>query len=175
MYAGVAQLVERNLAKVEVASSRLVSRSNPQREATLPFLFGLNRRTAAAAAECGYNPAARHLAGWQSGYAAACKAVYAGSIPTSASSCKQNGAPWAPFLFSRAAFMARLRRPDVAGMLHYSCRTLFGGLRGLARGAACQSPSPIRDTPPACPGPLRHFPFFPVPMLLPMVAATVPR
>ena len=27
-YAGIAQLVERNLAKVEVASSRLVSRSN---------------------------------------------------------------------------------------------------------------------------------------------------
>lgn len=37
-YAGVAQLVERNLAKVEVASSRLVSRSKPW-EATLPFLF----------------------------------------------------------------------------------------------------------------------------------------
>ncbi|SPA25191.1 hypothetical protein CBM2637_A170525 [Cupriavidus taiwanensis] len=99
LYAGVAQLVERNLAKVEVASSRLVSRSNPQREATLPFLFGLNRRAAAAAAECGYNPAARHLAGWQSGYAAACKAVYAGSIPTSASSCKQNGAFWRRFCF----------------------------------------------------------------------------
>ena len=26
-----------------------------------------------------------NLAGWQSGYAAACKAVYAGSIPASAS------------------------------------------------------------------------------------------
>tara|TARA_Y100000992_G_C21273277_1_gene498266 strand:+ start:1158 stop:1298 length:141 start_codon:yes stop_codon:yes gene_type:complete len=26
-----------------------------------------------------------HLAGWQSGYAAACKAVHAGSIPASAS------------------------------------------------------------------------------------------
>ena len=26
-----------------------------------------------------------HKAGWQSGYAAACKAVYAGSIPASAS------------------------------------------------------------------------------------------
>ena len=26
------------------------------------------------------------MAGWQSGYAAACKAVYAGSIPASASS-----------------------------------------------------------------------------------------
>ena len=28
---------------------------------------------------------AHDLAGWQSGYAAACKAVYAGSIPASAS------------------------------------------------------------------------------------------
>jgi hypothetical protein len=32
-----------------------------------------------------YNAAALNLAGWQSGYAAACKAVYAGSIPASAS------------------------------------------------------------------------------------------
>ena len=40
--AGVAQLVERNLAKVEVASSRLVSRSRTQRESTMscfPFFF----------------------------------------------------------------------------------------------------------------------------------------
>ena len=29
-------------------------------------------------------------AGWQSGYAAACKAVYAGSIPASASRCYYN-------------------------------------------------------------------------------------
>jgi hypothetical protein len=29
------------------------------------------------------------LAGWQSGYAAACKAVYAGSIPASASIKKE--------------------------------------------------------------------------------------
>ena len=48
--AGIAQLVERNLAKVEVASSNLVSRLR--------------------------------LAKWQSGNAAACKAVNAGSIPT---------------------------------------------------------------------------------------------
>jgi|TARA_B110001450_G_scaffold256132_1_gene285575 hypothetical protein len=27
----------------------------------------------------------KNMAGWQSGYAAACKAVYAGSIPASAS------------------------------------------------------------------------------------------
>jgi len=44
-YAGIAQLVERNLAKVEVASSSLVSRSNQKKEAWwLPFfmpLFGV--------------------------------------------------------------------------------------------------------------------------------------
>ena len=50
MIAGIAQLVERNLAKVEVAGLSPVSRSN--------------------------------LAKWQSGNAAACKAVNAGSIPT---------------------------------------------------------------------------------------------
>ena len=40
--AGVAQLVERNLAKVEVASSRLVSRSRISGESEnkrFPFLF----------------------------------------------------------------------------------------------------------------------------------------
>tara|TARA_Y100001936_G_scaffold167182_1_gene163356 strand:+ start:91 stop:234 length:144 start_codon:yes stop_codon:yes gene_type:complete len=31
------------------------------------------------------NTLTNHKAGWQSGYAAACKAVYAGSIPASAS------------------------------------------------------------------------------------------
>ena len=38
--AGIAQLVERNLAKVEVASSRLVSRSNIQKgkASCFPFL-----------------------------------------------------------------------------------------------------------------------------------------
>ena len=32
-----------------------------------------------------------NLAGWQSGYAAACKAVYAGSIPASASIMRIRG------------------------------------------------------------------------------------
>ena len=50
-YAGIAQLIERNLAKVEVAGLSPVSRS----------IF---------------------MAKWQSGNAAACKAVNAGSIPT---------------------------------------------------------------------------------------------
>ena len=69
VYAGIAQLVERNLAKVEVASSRLVSRSKYIK----PFT-PLKRLVLQV-------PKAE----WQSGYAAACKAVYAGSIPTSAS------------------------------------------------------------------------------------------
>jgi hypothetical protein len=42
--AGVAQLVERNLAKVEVASSRLVSRSNIQGEGFMLSLFSFCRR-----------------------------------------------------------------------------------------------------------------------------------
>ena len=65
--AGIAQLVEHNLAKVGVASSSLVSRSNvlTASDVSEVFLF-------------------QDLAGWQSGYAAACKAVDAGSIPTSA-------------------------------------------------------------------------------------------
>jgi hypothetical protein len=37
--AGVAQLVERNLAKVEVAGSSLVSRSNNKGDANRPYLF----------------------------------------------------------------------------------------------------------------------------------------
>ena len=69
--AGVAQLVERNLAKVEVASSRLVSRSKYKKEASantaLPFFLQV-------------------LAQWQSGHAADCKSVYVGSIPACASS-----------------------------------------------------------------------------------------
>ena len=64
-------MVERNLAKVEVASSRLVSRSKYKKEATantaLPFFLQV-------------------LAQWQSGHAADCKSVYVGSIPACASS-----------------------------------------------------------------------------------------
>ena len=58
--AGIAQLVEHNLAKVRVEGSSPFSRS----------IFDLERR--------------RSMAEWQNGHAAACKAVYAGSIPTSA-------------------------------------------------------------------------------------------
>ena len=75
--AGIAQLVEHNLAKVGVASSSLVSRSSDSRQNPDRFgvlLFSPLRITATW-----------FSAGWQSGYAAACKAVYAGSIPTPAS------------------------------------------------------------------------------------------
>ncbi|MFM1885967.1 MAG: hypothetical protein RL026_1124 [Pseudomonadota bacterium] len=69
--AGIAQLVERNLAKVEVASSSLVSRSI--------FLLFVPPGSIGSSREAAQ-------ARWQSGHAAACKAVYAGSIPTLASS-----------------------------------------------------------------------------------------
>ena len=77
-HAGIAQLVERNLAKVEVGSSRLLSRSRfregePGRGSPFSFAGRARRRRPPL------------LAGWQSGHAAACKAVYAGSIPTPAS------------------------------------------------------------------------------------------
>ena len=68
IFAGVAQLVERNLAKVEVAGSNPVSRS---RFLVLPALTGGRIRVFPAR--------------WQSGYAADCNSVYAGSIPTRAS------------------------------------------------------------------------------------------
>jgi hypothetical protein len=54
--AGIAQLVERNLAKVEVAGSNPVSRSNSPKQAR-----------------------------WQSGHAADCNSVHRGSIPRRAS------------------------------------------------------------------------------------------
>ncbi len=72
-------MVERNLAKVEVESSRLFSRSR---------FLGKTVDT---------ETSRFHLlvpaAGWQSGYAAACKAVYAGSIPTPASSMRRAARP----------------------------------------------------------------------------------
>lgn len=58
-------MVEHNLAKVGVASSSLVSRS--KFKATILVAFFIL------------------MAVWQSGHAAACKAVDAGSIPASAS------------------------------------------------------------------------------------------
>ena len=70
-------MVERNLAKVEVESSRLFSRSSSQGKTALHAASRF--------------PLLVPAAGWQSGYAAACKAVDAGSIPTPASSCEEPG------------------------------------------------------------------------------------
>ena len=83
-------MVERNLAKVEVGSSRLLSRSSfpPGRALRSPFVF-----VPAVAVPVAW--VRDHPAGWQSGHAAACKAVYAGSIPTPA---------------SRSPYESRLRR-----------------------------------------------------------------
>ena len=75
LIAAVAQLVERNLAKVEVESSRLFCRSSYQRGKSGTRFPPFHMR-----AQRGFP-----RAGWQSGYAAACKAVDAGSIPTPAS------------------------------------------------------------------------------------------
>ena len=77
--AGIAQLVEHDLAKVGVASSSLVSRSSFQQNLGIPGFCFFKRMVAFP----GYDPCA--MAWWQSGHAAACKAVYAGSIPTQAS------------------------------------------------------------------------------------------
>ncbi len=78
--AGIAQLVEHNLAKVGVASSSLVSRSKLKRRHSR-FFF--------RAAYKWYVRGKYQLAVWQSGYAAACKAVDAGSIPASASKIRR--------------------------------------------------------------------------------------
>ena len=69
-FAGIAQLVEHDLAKVGVASSSLVSRSSFRKTSVRPGFFARIQSPPAW---------------WQSGHAAACKAVYAGSIPTQAS------------------------------------------------------------------------------------------
>ena len=58
--ASLAQLVERDLAKVEVTSSNLVTRSNS-------------------------SEMEQKVAGWQSGHAADCKSVHLGSTPGPAS------------------------------------------------------------------------------------------
>ena len=68
-------MVERNLAKVEVASSSLVTRSIIQEPDPLWFQRSRQRGIDEQLV----------MARWQSGYAAACKAVYPGSIPSRAS------------------------------------------------------------------------------------------
>jgi hypothetical protein len=99
--AGIAQLVERNLAKVEVASSSLVSRSS----------FLAWPRVCRSA----------HPASWRSGYAAVCKTAYAGSIPADASirfSKLVQGSP----LRTRTAMRACQRVRDCIKSGHAACR-----------------------------------------------------
>ena len=89
IYAGIAQLVERNLAKVEVASSSLVSRSILGRILLAPILLQGHVKFLAPCNVWAWDDffnkiSSVVLAGWQSGYAAACKAADAGSIPTPA-------------------------------------------------------------------------------------------
>ena len=74
--AGIAQLVEHDLAKVGVASSSLVSRSSFQQNLGYPGFCFLEKPAIILIA------LQQAMAWWQSGHAAACKAAYAGSIPT---------------------------------------------------------------------------------------------
>ena len=64
------------------------------------------------------------MAGWQSGYAAACKAVDAGSIPTPASIIKK------PCLFGHGFFV-----PAVIKLLHFEkiCRNSLQEIFCVAR------------------------------------------
>ena len=81
-------MVEHNLAKVGVASSSLVSRSILSVEWLFEILLAGNRITTLTGFFRKISKTFRSyaiMAGWQSGHAAACKAVYAGSIPTPAS------------------------------------------------------------------------------------------
>src|SRR5579883_915737 len=100
--AGIAQLVEHDLAKVGVASSSLVSRSISWRKIGHPAATFASRarQSRASLADEIENFIRRHIpvpdrrcetprqspARWQSGHAADCKSAYAGSIPTLASS-----------------------------------------------------------------------------------------
>ena len=93
-HAGIAQLVEHDLAKVGVASSSLVSRSRKADETSVRrgFVFYAVRRARQEGASfrrrCCVLSRASPSAWWQSGHAAACKAAYAGSIPTLASTSR---------------------------------------------------------------------------------------
>ena len=81
-------MVEHNLAKVGVASSSLVSRSILSRNGSFEILIcwgSSNSLPAFFLRIGGIFRSYAMMAGWQSGHAAACKAVYAGSIPTPAS------------------------------------------------------------------------------------------
>ena|GEM_PF-2255593 len=96
-------MVEHNLAKVGVASSNLVSRSRLMRAPVQPGFFVCGSEVPAVLHDAMISPPA---AGWQSGHAAACKAVYVGSIPVPASILTQRRAR----LVNLAIAMAQERR-----------------------------------------------------------------
>ncbi len=81
-------MVEHNLAKVGVASSNLVSRSNEtgglDGTSTLTQFSCATRRETSDQTSVSTDISIIE-AGWQSGHAADCNSVYAGSIPTPAS------------------------------------------------------------------------------------------
>ena len=98
--AGIAQLVERYLAKVQVAGSNPVSRSKFGESEAVPdpirndasagsppgaFVFSDRRFCRLNLAGRRRSPRQAPEAGWQSGDAADCKSVYVGSIPALAS------------------------------------------------------------------------------------------
>jgi hypothetical protein len=89
--AGIAQLVERNLAKVEVAGSNPVSRSNLQ--------AGIYKQESTISE-----------ARWQSGYAADCKSVNAGSIPTRASNFPERSMSYRNFIIYPANNPPKIKR-----------------------------------------------------------------
>ncbi|CDI01529.1 hypothetical protein BN873_150317 [Candidatus Competibacter denitrificans Run_A_D11] len=92
--AGIAQLVEHNLAKVGVASSSLVSRSRfPKPRIFEAFLIE----------PVPWLDPVEFKARWQSGHAAACKAVDAGSIPTLASKLTSQEVRQRPAIKSKPA------------------------------------------------------------------------
>ena len=93
--AGIAQLVEHDLAKVGVASSSLVSRSSFTQSLGSPgFCFF----EATAIITVAMHQA---MARWQSGHAAACKAAYAGSIPTLASIANKDLGAYGAYFFDQ--------------------------------------------------------------------------
>jgi hypothetical protein len=101
-------LVEHDLAKVGVASSSLVSRSSFQQSLGSPgFCFF----EATAIITVAMHQA---MARWQSGHAAACKAAYAGSIPTLASIAKKTQAPPGAFFFGLRRVLVQPLIPVVA-------------------------------------------------------------
>ncbi len=76
----------------------------------------------------------RPLAGWQSGHAAACKAVYAGSIPTPASKMREKSPESSGLFLFRGQVLRLVVSLGAISSLPYPLRRVFGRRR---RSAAC--------------------------------------